>query len=327
MVSSPKPPDPDKTAAAQSGMNRDTALTTQAINMVNQVTPDGNLTYSQNGNSSFVDSKGNTVYTPTYTATTSLSPQQQAIKAQTDAASLNLGKLANTQSAAISDQLSKPFKYTTSDAEDYAYKLGAKRIDPRFAQDQDNLRSQLIASGLRPGTPAFDDQMAKFGQTKNDAYNSLALGAQQQGYQQAFSEYNNPINTISALMSGSQVQNPQFTNTPSTNVGGVDYTGLVNSNYQAKVQNQNAAMGGLFGLASAGIKMLPFSDRRLKVDIIQIDTKRGLPWYSFRYLWDKASLPLREGFMADDVLKVMPQAVHNDPNGFHRVDYDMVLGA
>jgi hypothetical protein len=72
-------------------MNRDTALTTQAINMVNQVTPDGNLTYNQNGQSSFVDSKGNTVYTPTYTATTTLSPQQKAIKEQTDAASLNLG--------------------------------------------------------------------------------------------------------------------------------------------------------------------------------------------------------------------------------------------
>lgn len=327
MVSTPKAPDPDKTAAAQSGMNRDTALTTQAINMVNQVTPDGNLTYSQNGNSSFVDSKGKTVYTPTYTATTTLSPQQQAIKAQTDAASLNLGKLANQQSAAISDQLSKPFKYTTSDAEDYAYKLGAKRLDPRFAQEQDALRSQLIASGLRQNTPAFDDAMAKFGQTKNDAYDQLALGAQQQGYQQAFTEYNNPINTISALMSGSQVQNPQFTNTPTTNVGGVDYTGLVNSNYQAKVQNQNAAMGGLFGLASAGIKMLPFSDRRLKRDITQIGTARNLPWYSFRYLWDRQDAPLREGFMADDVIKVMPQAVHNDPSGFHRVDYDMVLGA
>lgn len=327
MVSTPKAPDPEKTAAAQSGMNRDTAITQQQLNMVNQYTPDGSLVYKQTGNNSYVDSTGKTINTPSYSATQTLSPQQQAIKAQTDAASLNLGTLANQQSAAISEQLSKPFKYTTSDAEDYAYKLGAKRLDPRFAQEQDNLRSQLIASGLRPNTPAFDDQMAKLGQTKNDAYDQLALGAQQQGYQQAFSEYNNPINTIGALMSGSQVQNPQFTNTPSTNVAGVDYTGLVNSNYQAKVQNQNAAMGGLFGLASAGIKMIPFSDRRLKRDITQIGTKKDLPWYSFRYLWDRENAPLREGFMADDVLNVLPQAVHNDPSGFNRVDYDMVLGA
>lgn len=308
-------------------MNRDTALTTQAINMVNQVTPDGNLTYSQNGQSSFVDSKGKTVYTPTYTATTTLSPQQQAIKDQTDQASFNLGKLANQQSAAISDQLSKPFKYTTSDAENYAYDLGAKRLDPRFAQEQDSLRSQLIASGLRPGTPAFDDQMAKFGQTKNDAYDQLALGAQQQGFQQAFTEYNNPVNTIGALMSGSQVQNPQFTNTPSTNVAGVDYAGLVNSNYQAKVQNQNAAMGGLFGLASAGIKAIPWSDRRLKTDIEPRGTRKSLPWYAFRYTWDDPKAPLREGFMADDVVKVMPEAIIADPSGFFKVDYDMVLGA
>jgi hypothetical protein len=226
--------------------------------MVNQNTPDGSLTYNQTGTSSFVDSKGKTVSTPTYTATTTLSPEQQAIADQGNQAKLNLGTLAAQQSKALSDQLSKPFNYTTSDAEDYAYNLGTKRLAPKFAQDKDALRSQLIASGLRPGSEAYDQQLQQLGMTENDAYDQLALGAQQQGYNQALTTYNEPVNSISALMSGAQVQNPTFTNTPQASVAGADYIGASNNNYQAQLKNSQATMGGLFGLASAPFSMFKF---------------------------------------------------------------------
>lgn len=307
-------------------MNRDTALTQQQINMVNQNTPDGSLTYNQTGNSSFVDSTGKTVYTPTYTATTTLSPQQAAIKAQTDKASLNLGTIASERSAFLKDYLAKPFD-VNAETEKKLYDMGASRLDPRFETQRDQLSTRLVASGIRPGTAAYDQQMQEFENTRNDAYNQLALTGRQQAFNEATYERAQPLNEISALMSGAQVQQPGFVNTPSANVGGVDYTGLVNSNYQAKVQNQNAMMGGLFGLASAGIKAIPWSDRRLKKDIAQIGTAKSLPWYSFRYIWDAVTAPMREGFMADDVVKVMPAAVISDSSGFFKVDYDMVLGA
>lgn len=326
MVSSPKPPDPVKTAEAQSGLNRDTALSQQLLNQTNQIGPDGSLTYAQTGYNSYVDANGKTVSVPQFTATTSLSPQQAAIKKQTDAASLNLGTIANERSAFLKSYLAKPFD-VNAETEKKLYDLGAARLDPRFEQQRDQLSTRLIASGLRPGTEAYKEQMDNFGQTQNDAYNQLALTGRQQAFNEASYERAQPLNEISALMSGAQVQQPQFVNTPSANVGGVDYTGLVNSNYQAKVQNQNAAMGGLFGLASAGIKAIPWSDRRLKTDIATIGAKKGLPWYSFRYIWDAVTAPMREGFMADDVLKVMPSAVIPDPSGFFKVDYDMVLGA
>ncbi|PZP60012.1 MAG: hypothetical protein DI604_31775, partial [Delftia acidovorans] len=89
-------------------MNRDTAITQQQLNMVNQVGPDGKLTYQQTGEGSFTDSQGNVVKTPTYTAYTELSPEQQAIKTQTDAAELNLGTLANEQTGFLKDYLGKP---------------------------------------------------------------------------------------------------------------------------------------------------------------------------------------------------------------------------
>lgn len=286
--------------------------------MTNQITPDGNLTYNKTGNNSFVDSNGKTVNVPQFTATTTLSPQQQAIKAQTDQASLNLGTLANQQSAALSDQLSKPFSYTTSDAENYAYNLGKQRLDPQFAQQTDAMRSQLIASGLRPGTAAYDQQMTQLGQTKNDAYNQLALGAQQQGFNQALTTYNEPLNAISALMSGSQIQNPTFTSTPQTSVAGADYIGASNNNYQAQVKNQQATMGGLFGLASAGIGLL--SDVRAKDDIKRVGwLDNGLPVYSYRY---KGGDAVQIGLMAQEVEQVNPAAVI-EKDGVKYVRYDL----
>lgn len=52
--STPKAPDPAKTAAVQGEMNRNTAITQTLLNQTNQVTPYGNLNYSQTG-SNFVD--------------------------------------------------------------------------------------------------------------------------------------------------------------------------------------------------------------------------------------------------------------------------------
>lgn len=322
MVSTPKAPDPEKTAAAQAGLNRDTAITQQQLNMVNQVGPDGTLTYNQTGTSRFKDSKGNWVETPTYTATTALSKAQQDIKKQTDRASLNLGTIANERTNFLKGYLSKPFD-VNAESEKKLYDLGAKRLDPRFAQDQDTLRTQLIASGLRPGTAAFDQQMQQFGQTKNDAYNQLALTGRQQAFEEASYERAQPLNEISALLSGAQVQSPQFTSTPQTGVGGVDYTGLVNNQYQQKVSNQNAMMGGLFGLASSGIGLL--SDRRAKTDIRRVgELHNGLTVYSYKY---KGEDETQIGLMADEVERIHPEAVVVGADGLSRVRYDLAVEA
>lgn len=254
-MSQPKAPDPVATAAAQSGTNRDTAVAGQLLNMTNQVGPDGTLTYNQTGTNSYVDSlTGKTVTLPSYTATTSLSAGQQAIKDQTDAASLNLGKLANQQSAAIGAQLSKPFSFSNNDASQFAYDLASPRILQQQKTNEATLRSQLVASGIRPGTAQWDSEMNRLTQGNSDQLNQLTLQGQNQAYNQALTTYNEPLNSISALMSGSQVASPTtgFASTPSTQVAGTDYSGLVNQQYQSKVQSANAtngALGGLFGTA------------------------------------------------------------------------------
>lgn len=80
------------------------------MGQVNQVTPDGSLTYSAAGNYTWRDpSTGQTYTVPQYTATTTLSPEAQAIRDQNNAASLNLATLAANQSGRADQLLSQPF--------------------------------------------------------------------------------------------------------------------------------------------------------------------------------------------------------------------------
>ena len=78
-------------------------------------------------------------------------------------------------------------------------------------------------------------------------------------------ERNQPINEITALLSGSQVQAPNFVNTPQNQIAGTDYSGNVYRSYQGQLDaykqqqaNSNAMMGGLFGLAAAPFSMFRF---------------------------------------------------------------------
>jgi hypothetical protein len=255
-MKTPKQPDPIVTAQAQSGMNRDTAVASQMINMTNQVNPWGSVMYNNSGSSSFVDSQGNTISVPQYTQTTTLSPEQQAIFDKSQAAESNIAGIAQDQSAKLGEYLNDPFKFDNQAAADWAYDLGASRIRPEQQRQNEALHTRLINSGLRPGSAAYDNAMRQLGEQNNDQWNQLALQGRGQAFGEALARRNQPINEITALLSGSQVSNPATMSgpTPQTQVAGTDYAGLVNSNYQAKVANQNALMGGLFGLAGAGIQ-------------------------------------------------------------------------
>lgn len=257
-MDAPEPPDPTKTAQAQAGMNRDTAMTQQQLNMVNQVTPWGNLTYDQTGMAGFRDSQGNWVETPQYTATTELTPEQQAIFEQTQDAQGNLAGLAADQSGKMRNYLNEPFSFENRDAEAWAYDLGSQRLDPRLAEQRQRTEENLVTRGIRPGSAAWDREMGRMDQSSNDAYNQLMLSGRQMAFNEALTSRNQPINELTALLSGSQVQQPQFQSTPQAGVGGVDYTGLVNQQYQAEAANHQNMMGGLFGLASAPFQMFSF---------------------------------------------------------------------
>ena len=64
------------------------------------------------------------------------------------------------------------------------------------------------------------------------------------------------------------------------------------------------------------------SDIRLKTDIEKVGiAENGLPLYTFKYIGGDA---VYRGVMAQDVLKVLPEAVSIMPNGYLAVRYDML---
>ena len=283
--------------------------------MVNQRGPTGTLQYNQIG--TFPDG------TPRYESVTQLSPEQQQLFNLYQQSQKNLGNISVQQSGKIGSLLNEPIDLNNEDVEARLYDLGSKRLDPRFAREEDQLRTALINRGYREGTPGFDAEIEKMRMSKNDAYNQLALTGRGQAIQEKLTERNQPINEITALMSGSQVSTPNFTPYPQTPVSGVDIAGLMNQEYQAKLASQNGMMGGLFGLGGTAASALMMSDRRLKRDVMRVGTAdNGLPLYVFRF---SGRDDLQLGLMADDVERMRPDAVFQVEGGFKAVDYARAL--
>lgn len=394
--SPPTPPDPNVTAAAQTSTNLATAQANATMNNVNQVTPYGNLTYSQSGQNWIDDPNGQTYYrgangqivqnapminsgggqttqrtwvegnggggsgggggnggghwetktvnspqtssidpsytaikghyVPSFTATQTLSPQQQAILDQTQGANLNLGKLANEQSAKMLDYLKTPVDLSAGNINNYTNTHWMGGFNNQWDRSQASLDQKLADQGIKLGSEAYSNAGRDF-TTQRQAGMDQYLGDMYNNAQQSIlTQRNQPINEIGALLSGSQVVQPTYANTNKTNIPTTDYAGIVNQDFQNKMgvynqqlANSNASMGGLFGLGSSILGGWAMSDRRLKNEINRIgELPSGLPIYEFNYVWGGN----REvGVMADEVEAMMPWAVGEGPAGFKMVDY------
>lgn len=254
----PKPPDPIKTAAAQTGTNVTTALANTQLGNVDQVTPYGNLTYSQKGMTSFTDpTTGTTYQIPQYVATQTFSPEQQKLFETGQQTEQNLAELARDQSGFLQNYMATPFDGSNDATEARLIELGRKRLDPVFAERRASMEQDLANRGIAMGSKAYDTAMRQFNEGQNDAYNQLLLTGNQQAFSQGQAIRNQPINEITALMSGSQVNQPTYAQTNQAQMPTVDYAGLVNQNYQnqlgaynQKMNNWNSTVGGLMGFGA-----------------------------------------------------------------------------
>jgi hypothetical protein len=225
------------------------------------------------------------------------------------------------------------------------------RLEPSLAKQRTSTETQLINQGLRPGTEAYDNAIQLLGQQENDARTQAALrgidvdmGANLQGYNQALTgaQFGNtaqqqalaeaiqqrqmPLNEITALMSGSQIQNPQFGAYSGSTVqaapifAGTQAQGQFEQNlYNQQVAAQNANTAGLYSLAGAGgaAAITKYSDARLKSNIVKIGKHPiGIGIYEYDIFGHR-----ERGVMAQELMQVMPDAVHQDSNGYFMVDY------
>jgi hypothetical protein len=152
-----------------------------------------------------------------------------------------------------------------------------------------------------------------------------------------------PLNTLSALRTGAQVQNPTFQNVPQqATTAGPDLLGAATAtgNYNLGTYNAQQAAnsnltGGLLGLGGTlggAYMMSPTSDIRTKENIKQVGyLNNGLPLYEFEYKTEFKNDPLAGhgkfmGVMAQEAQKVMPEAVSTRPDGYLMVDYGKLNG-
>jgi hypothetical protein len=104
--SAPPPPDYRAAAIETAAGDLEAARANAAANRVNQVTPYGALTYSQNPE---LDQFGN----PTFTATQTLSPDQQKLLDYQNRTSVGLGELTGTGLDYVNRMMQDPFSTST----------------------------------------------------------------------------------------------------------------------------------------------------------------------------------------------------------------------
>jgi hypothetical protein len=238
--------------------------------------------------------------------------------------SAGVGDVAQQQLPGVQQQYSQPMDLSSvPQIADQAYEAQTARLDPQWDQRAEQNRTMLANQGLSPGGEAYTNAMRDFESARTDAYGQARLGAIQtmpQTYQLASSAYNQPLNTLNALRTGAQVQNPQF------GQGGIP-TNYGQAAQQQGMWNQdifNMNMGAynnqVSGGAALGAAAIAASDRRLKRNIERIGTHPlGIGIYAYD-IFDRHEI----GVMADEVLQVMPEAVVTMPSGFYAVNYAML---
>lgn len=140
---------------------------------------------------------------------------------------------------------------------------------------------------------------------------------------------NQPLNEISALLSGSQVSQPSFVPTQMPTIPTTDVAGLINENYgqrlniwqQQQAQRQAQTQGILGGLFGLGGSILSLSDRTAKTDIKKVGRLMGKNLYSYRYKGGFDDGQRHIGVMAQEAEKSRPDAVVTGSDGLKRVDY------
>lgn len=288
-------------------------------------------------------------------ATSRLDPQWQTSEDHLDSKLANQGLSANS-SASINarDQFGRDKNDAYSSAENAAQATGNAEQQALFneALQQGGFANSAAAQqyAQNAGQAGFGNQVAAqaYGQNQGaaqfnnaasaqqDATNQSAANfgnmAQQQNFQNTAFAQNLPISQFATLMGNGSagVQQPSAYSGSSPGVSPTDVLGAYGLNaqgqqnaYNAKVSQTNATNQGTTSAltAAAMAAMYMFSERDLKRDIIKIaDRPDGLGVYRFNYKSDPDGYPVRFGVMADEVERVMPDAVKMI-DGHKAVDY------
>ena len=272
MCSPSPPPQPDYRGAAieQGQANIDAARTQGRMNNPNVISPTGTQTVTWDGD------------TPTLTQ--SLSPQEQQLYDTNTQLRQSLGQLGLRGSGSLGEVIGQNLDLSgapaapgnADDVRNNVINAMMSRSNEDIGRQEQSTRSKLIAAGIPVTSEAFGAEMSRLDRQRVDARNQAELSAGQEAQRQfgmgtdarknAIAEIltsrQTPLNEITALMSGSQVNN-QFA-TPgyaqNTNVAaaplfaGAQAQGQSDMNiYNQQVASSNANTGALASLGGAAM--------------------------------------------------------------------------
>jgi hypothetical protein len=147
-----------------------------------------------------------------------------------------------------------------------AYNQATSRLDPRFQQGEDALRTRMYNTGMTEGDAGYEQQMGNFARDKNDAYSSAMNGAIAQGTQAGAAQFQQSLAGRQQMLGEANQQMNQplagFAGLLGTS-GSMSMPGFgAGGNYQTaagqqgafdmqNAQNNNQLIGGILGGAGA----------------------------------------------------------------------------
>lgn len=260
------PPAPDYAGAArtQGAANVQTAIAEGILNRPNEITPYGSRTWNQIGTQSVASSDPSLrpVDVPLYESSVNLTPLGQQRFNQEQRIIGNLGDTAESSLGRVSNAMASPISVSSANQlQDRAEQAYLSRLEPKFARQEESIRTRLMQNGIMPGSEAWRREFETFEQGRNDARQQAVIAGMQtrpQALQEELTLRQLPLNELNAMRTGSQVNLPQFNAVAPHQIGappimqGAQAQGQADINaYNAQAAQGNAFTSGLFGLGGA----------------------------------------------------------------------------
>jgi hypothetical protein len=244
---------------------------------------------------------------------------------------INLDMSANQQG--YGEALQSGQFANAAQGQQYQEQLGAGQfanagIAQNYAQQMNatELANQAVAQNYGQQLNAAQFTNQGIAQNYNQALQSAQFGntAAAQALQQQLALYNQPINQAASLMSGSQIQAPQFQQYSGAQIQAAPVANATAQlgQYQQGLYGQqmagyNAGMQALGSAVGSAAGLYAMSDVRLKSNIVRVSTHPlGIGVYEYDIFGQRV-----RGVMAHEVEAVRPDAVAMHPSGYKMVNY------
>lgn len=204
----------------------------------------------------------------------------KGFRQQTEGLGSGLGSYADRLMGNLGSTMSSDYSGDANRLEQQTYQQAMKRMQPDLADRERQLGSSLAMRGIPMGSEAYNREMSRFEQDRNDAQQNAAFQAIGSGRQEQDRLANIRSKSFDELVGalGARAGNaPDFNAYASLAGGGLNGTQALDQQYQSqmqdyqnRIQRQNSMTSNLGGMIGSGLGLI-FSSEEWKNPIESID--------------------------------------------------------